>query len=363
MDDRLQDYLDGRLSKSERESFEASLRDDPESAAEVRAYRGIGEVLRSEPPELSADFYARAQERFEQASGRRSWLSWPTAGLAAAAVLAALLFLPRLIDRQAPAVAGQSQTEPSTPPAPEKAPAGWELTPTEGRQPAPANQAPPPREESARALRDDESEIEGAARVESADQGEPVAQRQRMDQLESGTREFHSDSQDKESYTLIGPDAAGATKSEPAAEPERQNARYVIEGDQTRFPAMGSRLAAARETAVPVAPAALPATFPIGPGDVITLDDAAAWSRLLRESSGRALAKLTVDPSRRLVLVGVVGADCSGVRVAETAGQYEVRIPSSALGTDTSSPGCALTLPRDGKPVALVESTGGPDGP
>jgi hypothetical protein len=98
-DERLQDYVDGRLSEAERAEVEALLRDDPEAARRVAAWRSIGPALRDDETELSPGFYARARERFEESRAPRGWrlLSWETAGLAAAAVLAVAIFVPELM--------------------------------------------------------------------------------------------------------------------------------------------------------------------------------------------------------------------------------------------------------------------------
>jgi hypothetical protein len=95
--DDLQDYLDGRLPESERARFEARLARDPELTRRVQAYRRIGDVLREAPAELPPGFLGRARARFEARYGRRRRfrpLSWEAAGLVAAALVVAFLFIP-----------------------------------------------------------------------------------------------------------------------------------------------------------------------------------------------------------------------------------------------------------------------------
>lgn len=103
MSDRLQDYIDGRLSADECAAFEKRLRDDPRLAQRLESARSVRAALREETPELSAGFYARARRDFEAGGARRGaarerrgfhLLSWEAAGLAAAAVLALVVFMP-----------------------------------------------------------------------------------------------------------------------------------------------------------------------------------------------------------------------------------------------------------------------------
>jgi hypothetical protein len=99
----LQDYLDDRLDDKARAELEALLACDAELAGRVESGREIGRALRDEEPELPPGFYTRARARFEE-SRRRAvrmprLLSWEAAGLATAAVLACVLFIPFLLDR------------------------------------------------------------------------------------------------------------------------------------------------------------------------------------------------------------------------------------------------------------------------
>src|SRR5262245_58500759 len=101
-DDLLLDFVDGRLPEEERLRIEARLLEEPELARRVAAWQEIGRALREDPrPQLGPDFYVRARERFEREHGRRGpraarGFSWELAGLAAAAALAGVLFVPLL---------------------------------------------------------------------------------------------------------------------------------------------------------------------------------------------------------------------------------------------------------------------------
>ncbi len=111
-DERMIDeYLDDRLSPEQRRAFEQRLQDDPQLARSVAALRGVGELLRgaadgdSHGETLDDDFYRRARGRFlgggrEPHVGGLRLLSWESAGLATAAMLAVLLFVPPLVTRE-----------------------------------------------------------------------------------------------------------------------------------------------------------------------------------------------------------------------------------------------------------------------
>jgi len=99
---RMQEYLDGRLSESERSEFELRLEADAELQRAARAALELRKLLQEDAAELPPGFYARARERFERtvpARGRRWFrlLSWESAGLAAAVVLVAVLFVPPMM--------------------------------------------------------------------------------------------------------------------------------------------------------------------------------------------------------------------------------------------------------------------------
>jgi len=102
-DRMLHDYLDGRLTDQERIVFERTCERDEELAGRLASYREVRDALRSPIPGPGPDFFAKARDRFaEEPPARRAWwpglLSWEAAGLTAAIVLAAALFVPTMTD-------------------------------------------------------------------------------------------------------------------------------------------------------------------------------------------------------------------------------------------------------------------------
>jgi hypothetical protein len=101
IEEKIQDFLDGRLSEAERAAMEERIAGDPELARRVEAHRDIGRALRSDPAEIPPGFYARARARFEESSKPRfGWhrvFSWEAAGLAAAGLLLAAILVPGLV--------------------------------------------------------------------------------------------------------------------------------------------------------------------------------------------------------------------------------------------------------------------------
>ena len=95
----LQDYLDGRLDgrldEAQRAAFERRLREDPALAERVSDLRAIGRALRDDRPALPTGFDARLRERFVSSTRRRRQsFIWPAAGVAAAAIVIAVVYLP-----------------------------------------------------------------------------------------------------------------------------------------------------------------------------------------------------------------------------------------------------------------------------
>jgi len=120
-DERLQDYLDDRLSGPEKAAFEKRLESDPDLASRLAAYRSVGRALRETSEELSPGFYARARERFETVhaprSGWRFLLRWEAIGAAAAGLLLVAVILPDILrgdrtDLGAPTLAPAQETAP-----------------------------------------------------------------------------------------------------------------------------------------------------------------------------------------------------------------------------------------------------------
>lgn len=97
-EERLQDYIDGRMNPSERNAFESEMARNPEFAAAASFAREIGQHLRGGTTELPPGFHARARARFEASRKRLFRLPrrfpWEAVGLAAAAVVVLVLLFP-----------------------------------------------------------------------------------------------------------------------------------------------------------------------------------------------------------------------------------------------------------------------------
>ncbi|HXV77265.1 MAG TPA: hypothetical protein VD788_13185, partial [Candidatus Polarisedimenticolaceae bacterium] len=102
-DREIQDYVDGRMPPDERRGFERRMAEDERIAARVRELRAVGAALRDEQLGLPPEFYSRLRQRFEAGRGRQlGWrrvVSWEAAGLATAAALLVLVFVPHLLER------------------------------------------------------------------------------------------------------------------------------------------------------------------------------------------------------------------------------------------------------------------------
>lgn len=313
---RLADYLDGRMSPPERRAFEELLGERPDLALRVRSATEVGEALR-EGVDLPPGFYARGRRRFEAAREDAPYgfrlVSWEVLGLAAAAALAFALFVPHFLRGPVPLPAPVPATEPA---------------PTAGKSPA-----PPARREIA-VPRDT-----GAARE---DRDTPAAE--------------------SAGAALETPPTPEPQRSSPVADAEERSARAPASageraGNERRFAAAKSSVAqAVAAGAVRVPAGALPPGV-VGPGEVRSVDDEATWRALLAGEAGTALAALgPPDPAMRVVLIGAREglAACGDYELRTTPEGWEVRY---ARGPDTgAAPACALRLPRDGRPVSVVEA-------
>jgi len=333
---RLQDYLDGRLAPDERAAFEELLRAEPELAATARTAQRVGKALREEPAELSPAFYARARRRFEESTGEQRAgfrvLSWETAGLAAAAVLAFALFVPHFMREGTPVDAPESAL-------------------ADGIGAGEASD----RDEF------DKETAEGQFGIE-----EPKPKREKKQKSDDAAASEIAVAE--EEFAPVPPPAPrDAIKVAPAAEPERRmeqsaakapatvQGRGMMKGSDAPLRSGAKMGAAAAATAV-----ALPLDV-VEPGTIQTLERREAWDALLRSEAGGDLAALgSPDPAKRLVLIGDRGdlGNCADLGVISTADGWEIRYHSlEHVGRErTDSGGCALTVPRDGRPVRLVAS-------
>jgi len=302
-DGRLQDYLDGRLSPDERTAFEERLRDDPELTRAVHAARRVGEALREEDAALSPGFYARARRRFEEETapspGPLRFLSWESAGLAAAAVLASVLFAPYFLRDGAP--------EPGLPRSSVTTPLDDTAARAEKKKSAVAPSAPI-------------AELE-----EIVAAPEPVRNRENAPEKDD----------------RLPADRAFASSPQSAA---------AARGKLMQQSVAGSASPAVTAVALPVGA--------VEPGSFRTVARLNEWANLLVKHR-EALDPLgAVDRRRRLVLVGARDDldDCAALVLISVSDGWEVRYHPVDRDPRTAGArgGCALTVPQDGKPVRLA---------
>ncbi len=339
---RLHDYLDGRLSAEEREAVERLLAEDPALARRVEDWRELGRALREGQQELSPDFHARLRRRFERSAPEkapRGWriLSWEAAGLAAAVVLAGVLFAPDVLRRREPqppaapaddrvSARSAGATEPASP-SPESR---GQLEETLARDHAPPAPDPPRTAEESKKVadrRDPERDSPVSAPAPRRDAAEPA---------EPGP----SSAVEKESKPLS-----------PAAGPSGGREREPAEQRAASAEAAADTLASLRTSA----PAGVEAVeLPPGvPDGVQVVEDRAIWEGWLAGPAGPQIEPLGgYDADQRLVLVGMPGgADCAGLSLQAENGSYRVRIGRGAAA------GCAFLVPRDGRGVRLEVRT------
>jgi len=335
-DERLQDYLDGRLDDDERAEVEARLGEDPELARRVEAWREAGRALRDDPAELSPGFYARARDRFEQtAGGPRGFrlLSWETAGLAAAVVLVAALFGPELMR-------GRDTGHPSLAPAvaelelPPPAAASPEV-PMEAETPAPS--AGRVGEKKMRAdLEEAAPDEDRPAHGDFAPAPEPAAAQQAAPQRRAKSAPPAPREAREESFA----------KAEPL---DSQGLADAMDHDAARAPEMAGAAESRAKGRGGAAPIVVPlAADPRLPHGLRVVEDAVERADWL----AGPLARLSAEArDGRLVLVGDDGgADCGSLTVRRVGESYRVR-----LARPGAAAGCGLVLPRDGLAVALEE--------
>jgi hypothetical protein len=400
---KLQDFLDGRMTDGERAAFQERLERDPELAHRVEAYREIGGALRGGDEELSPGFYTRARARFESATAapapRRRWfrlVSWETAGLATAALLAMVLFLPGLLDR------GSGLRDPETAEAEgvdvaqaEPAPPDLETRPgfaDDDAAPKPvdpkgsrgagldAPPATPPAERKNETL---------AAGGEPAEPAGPESRPKRAAEKERSADELQESVPATppalaKADSVAGKDAfaaegEGRLDTEPS--PEEPPARVVVvdvvgqqappvEGaarEQKKAGASRMRaepIAAAPQSAVSVQDGIALAAGMVEPGAVRSLSEE-SWrqqrSPTETDESYRFLEQ-DLGGERRVFLIGRrdVPFRCGGIRVEATAETYELRLSPPTGPTDVATDGCALFLPRDGRSVVVIDPRANP---
>ena len=344
----LQDYLDGRMPEDRRREFEARAAGDPALARRIRAHRDDAEALRAGTVSLSPDFHARLRARFEERhAAAPRWFrlaSWEAAGLAAAVIVAAVLFVPLFVgDRPGPAV-----------------PAG------------PA--ARPPVQAESRSVAPQEPVREG--RADARDEAGAAADR-RMSKPEQPARKNAPESEPgKEKKVLADAAAPGAAAPQPAREefapaPPPPSAPSATESNALeKGPAAGTSFGgevagepyAAAQAAPPAQLARTARRSPVGiavpagvvePGAAREVVDPGDWTEVASRAEASAIGRY--DPALRVVLVGERdgGLDCPASTTVETAAAHEIRLAGAGPDPPRDGHGCAFVLPRDGKPVRL----------
>lgn len=335
-EDRIQDYLDGRLSGAERADFEARLRQDPELARRLDDYRKIGQALREEEPVLSPGFYTRARARFEAASGRprRAFrlLSWEAAGLSAAVLLAAAIFLPGLLRQDETVAPPPSPTEP----APESRADDREAAVDDGRmldESAPAQEDAP------------EEAVEEGFFAPAPPPAKPEAK-----------REVDKKGRVDDAIADAPPPAAEAAGAEPRYEEEKAATRRQRES----APPAAKLLSVRQKAPIPVAEIVALAPGTLEPGTVRVTDEGEWQAPVPAEPQAGEKRFADRDQSRRIVLIGARPGllDCSAVTVESVEDALIVRVPSEGAGEP--GPDCAVFLPLDDREIRVL-GTGGDD--
>ena len=342
--DQIQDYLDGRLSEAQRAAFEARLEREPDLARRVAEYRSIGQALREDPSSLSPGFYTRTRARFEAGAGgaRRGFrlLSWETAGLSAAVVLAAAIFLPGLLRQdetltapatQQPLTTGDDQTSQATSRLKKEAPA--DIRGEEGFA-----AAPPPAEKQAEADKKSKTDVETLE----------------LDRLDADAPQ-------------PAPKAVSAESMVRANEPELEQEagrRRQLQLRESAQPSVERGVSARLEESAPVFE-----TLELPPGTVTPGKIRVGNEELSDRSKDQVAQKRFAatpspgvfrDETKRTVLIGSRPGllDCSSVSVEVTSDAYIIRIPSPGQEEDEAGPECAVLLPVDDREIRVLESGG-----
>lgn len=385
----LQDYLDGRLPAEERAAFEAELRDDPRLSARVEQYRRIGDALREPAAELSPGFYTRAKARFAETHRKEPrWfrvLSWETAGLATAVVLAGAIFLPSLF---------RSELAPLSPP-PDAAPVA---AAEEARDQLVSNEAEPvaigedstvAREAATRTAaaekllagdvdlpaKKEKGSSDKKPRLETvpppaspAIEGEeladrpqfaPVPGRQRVDADEDDRARIEAGARREvppPSLAAVEPAERQAPRRDPSVRGglEQQAASPKVDrpGDDIEIlvgpPPSLSGIDAGPADAIPL-PEGL-----VEPGAVRQMTDPQAIDRLLRGSDEESILGAASSELIRLVLIGPGSPafDCATILVGRSRESHEILLRPADRAAD-SDYGCAVVLPNDSLPITI----------
>jgi hypothetical protein len=357
----LQDYLDGRLSPEARERFEAEIEGDPELAALIEAYREQGRALREETPDLSPGFYTRARARFEESHDARKplparWLSWELAGVAAAAALAGVLFIPGLIEWEGK---GKPFID-EMPPREERSRADDDIAPgrasvveVDEKTEAETQAA----DDSMAASFDLAEELPAAGQTES-EWGAEKGDERRQEELAPAALPKEEPLPARPEAELSRVQAAPSPAAEalgPAPSREKKGARSAKMGEtgkrlETMMDAEGAP-GIRRPGPLPLPQGTVP------PGELIVIETEEQWLNLIEgPARGSMLSSLAYDQSTRWILIGPrpEGMDCATIRIEVAAASYRITLVPPADPDRAAEWGCALALPRDGMAVSIV---------
>jgi anti-sigma-K factor RskA len=324
----LQDYLDGRLSPEERSEFEALLERDAGLAGQVEACREYGRALREDLPELPPGFYTRARARFEQEQAARkprrfSLFSWELAGLAAAAALAGVLFIPGLVqwDRQGAPFA-EEVTTPS-----------WEK----------------------KSIAADEAVVEQGKELQNLAAGAAEQLVVEPDEV-LVVEEPPAIGRVEEGQDLAPPPAAMPTAPVPAEKREKKGARAVRHREAELGLAMSDEEAVdsyRQPDRIKLPPGVVVA------GDLIIIETEQQWRNLI-EGPARSteLPSRTYNPGTRWILIGARPErfDCAGIKIVASPDSYRFLLHIAVDPALVAEWGCAIALPRDGRRIEIVSS-------
>jgi hypothetical protein len=383
LEERLQDYLDGRMPADERARFEDQLERDPDLAALVRADTEAGTALREGDEQLSPGFYTRARAHFKASArpaGRRRFrlLSWETAGLSAAVLLAGALFVPMMfrdgqreqaftapperalealaedealvaddetiVEKQAIAEDAEDAGEGATLDAlgytaggddKDEAPKKLASEPQRKREKGPAlDEAPAPSDAPARgdvATPEPVPEERAEAQYAPAPPAAPAqAPRQRSQKAAPMAVEQEADA--GESYR------------------DARDAAQEVAGEDRRG-AMG--FAGSLELHL-VRGVPLPEGL-VDPGELRRVENEESWARMLAKAGAGRAALGVYDPRRRLVLIGSLAApfDCLRITVRQAGANYVITLSPPSDASSVATHGCGVPLPRDGRGVIV----------
>lgn len=396
--ERLQDYLDDRMSDAERSAFEARLAGDAELASRVEWHRSVAGHLR-ESEELSPGFYTRARARFEESSRgakgpRLPWLRWEVAGLAGAALLAAAIFLPGILREkpalqpgaadqvEAPAVDRRVREEAATPPLAEPVKSGLADAPGrlepesgilesgEGTEEAEAPAEPSDEDDAFRqtgakqaSAKETEEGQSAAAAAGAVGEVKGTAEVERNDEPDAETPPPVRKSVVAQTEPVPIPvrEEAGLRENDvkgPAPPPAARYKKQAQDREEARGTDLQKLSAAAnfsytRSAAVAALAVELPAGL-LETNEKRVIDDAAGWNDLVRgrlASSADAIGEFRDD--LRLVLIGAdaSGTSCADLRVQDLTGGNSVWLLVPRGG---DSAGCAVRLPDDGREIQVV---------